>query len=73
MTAETVFIWIGVGVVLVSVAIYLRGRRGGAGPVVGYIPKPFRGVVNAWFGVMRWPIPFDGDGQLIPVEKRERP
>jgi hypothetical protein len=28
--------------------------------------------VNAWYGLNRWPIPFDRDGELIPVEQRER-
>ena len=52
--------------------VYFFRQRGGDGPPVGQIPKTFRPWVNAWYGVNRWPIPFDRDGELIPVEDRKR-
>ena len=72
MTIEAVFIIIGVAVLIVSIMVYFFRQRGGDGPPVGQIPKTFRPWVNAWYGVNRWPIPFDRDGELIPVEDRKR-
>jgi len=72
MTIEQISILIGFVVILVSAVLYLRGQRGSAGPRVGYLPRFLRPIANAWFGVMNWPIPYDSDGELIPVEERRR-
>lgn len=72
MTIEGVFGIIGVAVLLVGVIVYLVRQRGGEGPEVGEVPRVFRPWVNAWYGVNRWPIPYDGEGNLIPVEDRRR-
>ena len=72
MTIETIAILAGVAVILVSVVLYLRGQRGSAGPRVGYVPRFLRPIANAWFGLMNWPIPFDREGELIPMAERRR-
>lgn len=69
---ESIAVVVGVIVILVSIALYLRSQRGGAGPEVGAVPRPLRGITNAWFAVMNWPIPFDRAGELIPVDERRR-
>lgn len=72
MPIESIAAIVGLVVLVVGVATYLRSQRGGAGPDVGYVPGFLRGVTNAWFGLMDWPIPFDRSGELIPVEQRRR-
>ena len=72
MAFESVAIIIGVIVLLGGIVLYLFRQRGGEGPPVGEVPSTFRPWVNAWYGVNRWPIPFDRDGELIPVEDRKR-
>ena len=72
MTIEQISILIGLVVIIVSAVLYLRGQRGSAGPQVGYVPRFLRPIANGWFGIMNWPIPFDRDGELIPVEERRR-
>ncbi len=72
MTIESLAVVAGLVVLVVGIVVYLLRQRGGEGPVVGEVPRTFRPWVNAWYGVNRWPIPFDRDGELIPVEKRER-
>jgi len=72
MAIEAVFGIIGLVVLLGGIVIYFFRQRGGEGPPVGEVPRAFRPWVNAWFGLNRWPIPFDRDGSLIPVEDRER-
>ncbi len=72
MTIELISLMVGLAVLVGGLVIYLLRQRGGEGPQVGEVPRPFRSWVNAWFGLNRWPIPFDRDGDLIPVEKRER-
>ena len=72
MTIESIAIIAGLVVLVVGIVAYFVRQRGGEGPVVGEVPRPFRSWVNAWHGLNRWPIPFDRDGELIPVEKRER-
>jgi hypothetical protein len=72
MPIESLAVILGIIVIAVSVVLYLRSQRGGAGPEVGYVPGFLRGIANAWFGVMDWPIPFDRSGQLIPVAQRRR-
>jgi len=72
MTIEAVFGIIGAIVLVGGVLLYLLRQRGGEGPAVGEVPRTFRPLVNAWFGVNRWPVPFDRDGTLIPIEQRKR-
>ena len=72
MAIEAVFGIIGLVVLLGGIVIYFFRQRGGEGPPVGEVPRTFRPWVNAWYGLNRWPIPFDRDGALIPVEDRER-
>lgn len=72
MTIESFAVLAGIVVILVSVVMYLRSQRGSAGPAVGRVPRFLRPVTNAWFGVMDWPIPFDRNRELIPVEDRHR-
>ena len=72
MAIEGVFAIIGVIVLLGGIVLYFFRQRGGEGPPVGDVPKPFRPWVNAWYGLNRWPIPFDRDGNLIPVDDRKR-
>jgi len=72
MAFESVAIIIGVIVLLGGIVLYLFRQRGGAGPPVGEVPSTFRPWVNAWYGLNRWPIPFDRDGNLIPVDDRKR-
>jgi len=72
MTIEAVFGIIGVAVLVVGIVVYFFRQRGGGGPEVGAVPRTFRPWVNAWYGLNRWPIPFDRDGSLIPVEDRKR-
>jgi hypothetical protein len=72
MTIEQVGIAVGLVVLVAGIVGYLLRQRGGDGPPVGDIPRPLRSLVNAWYGLNRWPIPFDRDGELIPVEQRER-
>ena len=73
MTIESLAAIVGVVVLVGGVVIYLLRQRGGEGPPVGDgVPRSLRPLANAWYGVNRWPIPFDRDGDLIPVEKRER-
>ena len=72
MTIEAVFGIIGVAVLVVGIVVYLISQRGGDGPEVGEVPRSFRPLVNAWYGVNRWPIPYDREGNLIPVEDRKR-
>lgn len=72
MTIEPFAILAGLVVILVSIVMYLRSQRGSAGPTVGRVARSLRPLTNAWFGVMDWPIPFDRDGELIPVESRRR-
>ena len=72
MSIESVFVVVGVIAVVVGLLAYLRGQRGGDGPTVGFVPRPFRAIVNAWFGLMDWPIPFDRAGHVIPVDERRR-
>ena len=72
MAIEAVFGIIGLVVLLGGIVIYFFRQRGGEGPPVGEVPRAFRSWVNAWFGLNKWPIPFDRSGELIPVEKRER-
>jgi hypothetical protein len=72
MSIESFAILAGLVVILVSVVMYLRSQRGTAGPTVGRVPRFLRPVTNAWFGVMDWPIPFDRDREVIPVEERRR-
>lgn len=72
MPIESIAVVAGLVVILVSTVMYLRSRRGTAGPSVGRVPRSLRPVTNAWFGVMDWPIPFDRSGELIPVEQRRR-
>ena len=73
MTIEQIAIIVGLAVILVSVVMYLRSQRGAAGPQVGYVPRFLRPIANGWFGLMNWPIPFDSEGELIPIEERKRP
>lgn len=72
MTIEQLAIIAGVLVLLGGIVVYLLRQRGGEGPPVGDVPRTFRPWVNAWYGVNKWPIPFDRQGELIPVEKRQR-
>jgi len=72
MTTEAVFGIIGAAVLLGGIVVYFIRQRGGEGPPVGDVPKNLRPWVNAWHGVNRWPIPFDREGNLIPVEDRKR-
>jgi hypothetical protein len=72
MTVEGVFALLGVIVLLGGIVLYFLRQRGGEGPPVGEVPRAFRSWVNAWYGLNRWPIPFDRDGSLIPVEDRKR-
>ena len=72
MAFESVAIIIGVVVLLGGIVLYFFRQRGGEGPPVGDVPKAFRPWVNAWYGLNRWPIPFDRDGNLIPIDERER-
>ena len=72
MSIESIAIIAGLIVLVGGIVVYFVRQRGGAGPVVGEVPRPFRSWVNAWHGLNRWPIPFDRDGELVPVEKRER-
>ena len=72
MTIEGVFAILGFVVLLGGIVVYFFRQRGGDGPAVGSVPKTFRPWVNAWYGINRWPIPFDRDGSLIPVAQRKR-
>jgi hypothetical protein len=72
MTIEAVGIIAGLVVLVVGVVIYFFRQRGGDGPPVGEVARTFRPWVNAWYGLNRWPIPFDRDGSLIPVDQRKR-
>ena len=72
MTIEQIAIIAGVVLLFAGVIRYFVRQRGGDGPPVGEVARPFRSWVNAWYGVNRWPIPFDRNGELIPVENRER-
>lgn len=72
MSIETVGLIVGVVVLLGGMALYLGRQRGGDGPPVGEVPRSLRSLTNAWYGVNRWPIPFDRQGELIPREQRER-
>ena len=72
MTIEQIGIIVGLLVLVGGIVLYLLRQRGGDGPVVGAVPRPFRSWVNAWYGLNRWPIPFDRHGELIPVEDRKR-
>lgn len=72
MTIEQIAILVGFVVIVVSIVLYLRGQHGGVGPQVGYVPRFLRPIANAWFGLMNWPIPFDKQGELIPVDERRR-
>ena len=72
MTIEQIAIIAG-GILLVGgIVRYLVKQRGGDGPHVGNVPRFARPWVNAWHGLNRWPIPFDREGNLIPVEERKR-
>ena len=72
MTIETIGLIVGILVGVGGMAFYLQRQRGGEGPAVGEVARPLRNLVNAWYGLNRWPIPFDKQGELIPVEQRER-
>ena len=72
MTVEQIGIILGVAVLIGGIVIYLVRSRGGDGPPVGNVPRFARPLVNAWHGLNRWPIPFDRDGELIPVAERKR-
>ena len=72
MSFESLAVIAGIVVLATSVVLYLRSQRGTAGPEVGAVPRPFRGITNAWFAVMDWPIPFDRSGETIPPEDRRR-
>ena len=72
MTFEQIAIIIGIAVILVSAVMYLRSQRGNPGPEVGYVPRFLRPIVNGWFGLMNWPIPYNREGELIPVDERRR-
>jgi len=72
MTIESIGVVIGIAVIIGGIVIYLFRQRGGEGPPVGDVPRSFRPLANAWYGVNRWPIPFDRGGELIPVEDRKR-
>lgn len=61
-----------VGVVFVGPQMYAQLRRGGPGPFMGYIPPFLRDSVNRQARRMEWPVPFDEDGELIPLAERRR-
>lgn len=52
--------------------MYLEQRRGGAGPRYGYIPPAMRERVNQRAREMDWPVPFDEDGEKVPLKERRR-
>jgi hypothetical protein len=72
MTFEQIAIVAGIVVIVVMAVLYLRRQSGSEGPPVGFIPRFLRPIANAWFGVMNWPIPYDGEGELIPEGERKR-
>jgi hypothetical protein len=72
MTIELVGIIAGIVVLLGGIVIYFFRQRGGDGPPVGDVPRTFRPWVNAWYGLNKWPIPFDRQGELIPIDERKR-
>lgn len=72
MTLESIAIVAGLAVIVISTAGYVRAQRGGPGPTVGHVARILRPFTNAWFGIMNWPIPFDRNGELIPIDERRR-
>lgn len=73
MTIEQIAIIAGILVLVGGIVRYLIRQRGGAGPAVSEsVPRFARPWVNAWHGLNKWPIPFDREGNLIPVEERRR-
>jgi hypothetical protein len=72
MTVEQIAMIAGAIVLVGGIVVYLVRQRGGEGPPVGEVPRFLRPLTNAWYGVNRWPIPFDRDGELIPIERRKR-
>jgi hypothetical protein len=72
MTIESIGIIVGFAVLLGGIVFYLVRERGTEGPPVGNVPRFMHKWVNAWHAVNKWPIPFDRDGNLIPVDQRKR-
>jgi hypothetical protein len=48
------------------VASMYRLRRGGPGPAVNYVPRPWRQALNARYARKGWQQPYDANGNRNP-------